>query len=273
MSSSSSSTPAFQPALTRLLGGSPAQGLLAEEELVNAIASRDKQARSQALADDNDDEASREDLAPQTIKPRDRLERLELIQRVEALEYSSDVFGSSVAVRSDTIGLFKTMVSSLVVILAFKHTSKLTKANQIGLFVASVLVFLVYVISQLTYHISHWLKWTNLQKRNISRAYDNEGFERSAKEEQRDSVATLWSLRVAEGELLAYFTRDIVLIVNTYITFILVAVLLDQINANFADGQFIFEKLVELIIIVLVVFAFFASISYRRDSLVKAYRL
>jgi uncharacterized membrane protein YdbT with pleckstrin-like domain len=280
-------------------GGSDSTSALAEEELVNVITARDRngpahawmpsQSRQQQHPEDDGNEGVRRrgrrrgdegEGGEADGKDRDshshsgmEPELLTHVKRIEALEYASDVFGSSVALRSDTIGLFKTMASSLAVILAFKHTSKLTKANQIGLYVAAVLLFCVYIVSQLTYYIAHWLKWTNMQKRNVARSYTSEGPERSEQEEQRDAVATLWNIRVAEGELLAGFTRDVIVLANTYIAFILVAVLLDQINANFADGQFIFEKLVELVVIVLIVFAFFACISYRRDSLLKPYRL
>jgi hypothetical protein len=267
------------PIASKILGGgTDATSTLAEEELLNAITAKERNGSgtqtwasrpTQDQEEPDGDDAHQQQHSHKGVEP----DRLKHIQRIEALEYSSDVFGSSVALRTDTIGMFKTMASSLAVILAFKHTSKLTKANQIGPFVAAVLVFFVYIISQLTYYITHWLKWTNMQKRNIARTYNNSGAERSEQEEQRDAAATLWGIRVSAGEMLANFTRDVIVLANTYIAFILVAILLDQINANFADGQFIFEKLIELVVIVLIVFAFFACISYRREVLLKSYRL
>ena len=80
-------------------------------------------------------------------------------------------------------------------------------------------------------------------------------------------------MRVAEGELIASTVRDFLLLANTYITFILIAILLEQINANFADGEFIFEKLSELAIIVLLIFAVFTCTGYRRGVILKSFRL
>jgi len=194
-------------------------------------------------------------------------------EELEALEFTADVFSASTSLRNYGLNLFKTMASSLAIIIALKHTSMLTKANQVSAYVAAVLIFLVYVISQLTYYIGHWLKWANLQKRRSGKGYMMASFERTEIEEMKDALETLWGVRMATVELVALVTRDILELVNTYITFILLAVVLDQINTCFNDGKFLFEKLIELVIIVLLVFAGFACTNYRRDTILKPYRL
>lgn len=279
---------------SRLLGGNntnDANALMAEDSVVNVLTARTYQEKQRTDAEEADEASASDDIPSRdhgepldpslmddtttslSMSPKDDPALLDHIETLEALEFTSDVFGASSSLRNDTLVLIKTMASSLAIVIALKHTSILTKANQINAFVAAVLIFLVYVISQLSYYINHWLKWTNLQKRRAGKAYTMASFERTEIEEAKDALETLWGVRVATGELVACVARDALYLANTYITFILIAVLLEQINANFADGQFIFEKLIELVILVLLLFAGFACTNYRRDILLKPYRL
>jgi hypothetical protein len=191
------------------------------------------------------------------------------INSLKALDYSGDTFGMALSLRADAISFFKRIIEALAILLAVKLTLVLLRANQITLYVTAVLVFLIYVVSQLTYHISHWVKWTAQERNNIPTS-DVGSFERSAKEEEADAEAVLWSVRMDEGELIGNTSREVLYIVNTFLTFVLVGVILERISAIFSDGQNLFEKVVELLIFIMIIFTVFGCKSFSPSASLKS---
>lgn len=179
------------------------------------------------------------------------------IDELDSMDYALDVFGMSVAFRADTISIIKRLIEALAVLLAVKLTLVLLRGNQVSLYVTAVLVFLVYIVSQLTYHILHWMKWSSLQRKKVT-VSDEASFERTPEEEAADAEATMWSVRMDEGELMGATIRDVLYLVNTFLTFVLVGVILEKLSPTFSDGQNIFEKIVELLLFVIMIFTVFA---------------
>jgi len=193
--------------------------------------------------------------SPSSAKNRDAIKAY--IDELDSMDYALDVFGMSVAFRADTISIIKRLIEALAVLLAVKLTLVLLRGNQVSLYVTAALVFLVYIVSQLTYHILHWMKWSSLQRKKVA-VSDEASFERTPEEEAADAEATMWSVRMDEGELMGATIRDVLYLVNTFLTFVLVGVILEKLSPTFSDGQNLFEKIVELLLFVIMIFTVFA---------------
>jgi len=231
--------------------GAPSGGSFDRNAYINSEHEWAPLRRQQRQDPDDDDDTD----TPQVSKVRMHINLL------KALDYSGDTFGVALSLRADAISFFKRIIEALAILLAVKLTLVLLRANQITLYVTAVLVFLIYVVSQLTYHIAHWVKWTVQEKNNIPTS-DVGSFERTTKEEEADAEAVLWSVRMDEGELIGNTSREVLYIVNTFLTFVLVGVVLEKISAIFSDGQNLFEKAVELVVFIMIIFTVFGCKSF-----------
>lgn len=263
--------------------GSVLRNLIAEDGVLNVLASNGNGNNSGSIGgsfdrgayinSEHDEEGSfhrkKEGEEPEEDPDTPQVSEIKRhINSLKALDYSGDTFGMALSLRADAISFFKRIIEALAILLAVKLTLVLLRANQITLYITAVLVFLVYVVSQLTYHIAHWMKWTAQERSNIPTS-DVSSFERTKAEEDADAESVLWTVRMDEGELIGNTCREILYIVNTFLTFVLVGVILEKISAIFSDGQSLFEKVVELMLFIMIIFTIFGCKSFSPSAALK----
>jgi hypothetical protein len=216
---------------------------------------------------------------PEATGPKSvRIEDLKAMQAsLEASEYLNDAFHEGNVMRSNFMGLVTEIVTALVVILAIKHTDKVTSPIFSSTYVTIILlVFLAMAISRGYYFFDHWQTLLELARRTRSKNFEEESKPAelgTAMQMERDAVDTAWQVRMASGEIFISALKVPVGLVNKFLTYILVAVILSCINTAFSDGQFVVPKVTVLLEIVIIIFVDYTTSSYRREVVARQIRL
>lgn len=222
--------------------------------------------------------AAAEDGHQQTASKNPWIEDLKALQSsLEASEYLNDAFHEGNIMRSNFMGLVTEIVTALVIILAVKHTDRVTSPLLAVPYVTIILlIFLAMAISRGYYFFDHWQTLLELARRTRSRIFEEETKPTelgTAAQMERDAVDTAWQIRMASGEIFISALKVPVGLVNKFLTYILVAVILSSINTAFSDGQFIVPKVTVLLEIVIIIFVDYTTSSYRRDVVARQVRL
>lgn len=86
------------------------------------------------------------------------------------------------------------------------------------------------------------------------------------------AVFTLAQTRLATSEMAFGFINNVMYLVNAFVTFLLVRIFYDAVNASFSDGLWIIGKLSILITLIFPVFVEFLVAGYKQDSVSRSYR-
>lgn len=210
------------------------------------------------------------------------------IDELEEVEIEADVFLIPSVLRSDVLLLIGGLVETVLIILAVQSPFDITHPSS-TLFVVPLLAVFVFINSQVRYAITHWTRRMALVRRRIAR-YERE---RAIEEQRRrgrhaapkrvrsdpgvrfaysPAGITLANVRLASSEMTLTFVSNILYLVNTYLKYLLISIIMGKINANFSDGLFSINKAVVLIEIVMPFYVVFGVAGYRQDVVAKSIR-
>jgi len=200
-----------------------------------------------------------------------------LLRSLKAMEYYNDAFYEGNVLRSNFIGLVTEIVTALVIILAVKHTDKLTSPIFSSPYITIILlIFLASALAGWYYYFDHWQTLLELARRSRQEAVEEEAKATDVgthDQLERDALETTWQVRLASGEIFIGALKVPLGLVNKFFTYILVAVMLAAINTAFSDGQWIVPKVTVLLEIVIIIFVDYTASGYRRDSVARSIRL
>jgi hypothetical protein len=213
------------------------------------------------------------------------------LERLVALDNEADIFTVPTRQRNDTLNFFQQVVQTIVIILAVLHNKYIDQHSNIILVIA-VLWGISFLNTQITYGLARWTNRMVSIRRLVQRAEtihkpvavaNSNGEETLSLQEQlelREQQRVRAELEEARrrgvlmqaqvwlgssAEIVGFLNRGLVLIA-TYVAFLLVRIIMDRLDANFSDGHWLTYRIMTFILLVAPVYVEFHISNYRQTT-------
>ena len=212
--------------------------------------------------------------------------------KLNALDMEADIFTVPSRQRSDGLSFFQQVVQTIVVILAVLHNKHIEQHNNIVMVIA-ILWLVSFLNTQLNYALAHWSNVMAGVKRDVQRIetlMSNNGSTQrmaassaSIQEQQETREQGQLRLELEEArrrgvamqaqvwlgsstEMIGFLSRALGLI-NLYVAFLLVKIIMDRLDANFSDGLWLTYRILTFILLVAPVYVEFHISNYRQTAI------